>query len=323
MLRTPLCDLLGIDHPIIQAPIWPAASPELAAAVCNAGGLGSVAALWGSVERVTDHIARVRELTGRPFAVNHVVPFLDEATFAATLAARPAVVSFSLGHPAELVVRAHAAGAKVIHQVHTVQQAREALECGVDAIIAQGSEGGGQGLALGVGTMALIPQVVDVAGSIPVLAAGGVADGRGLAAALTLGAQGVNIGTRFVASSEASASDAWKELVLKTASEDVVRFEAWQEIFPAQKGAYAVSPRVLRSPFVDQWRGRPDEVRREAETLREQILAVVGEHRMDKLLPFAGQTAGMIQELAPAAQIVETLVADAERALRGALVWVT
>lgn len=323
MLRTRLCDLLGIEHPIIQAPIWPAAAPELAAAVADAGGLGSIAAIFGSAERVKQHIARVRQLTSRPFAVNHVVPFLDEEAFVATLEARPAVISMSLGDPGDLVTRAHAAGIKVVHQVHTVQQAREAAARGVDAIIAQGSEAGGQGMALGVGTMALVPQIVDAVSPIPVLAAGGIGDGRGLAAALALGAQGINMGTRFLASQEASASDTWKQQLLETRSEDAVRFEEWQVIFPTAQGAYPATPRVLRSAFVEEWRGRPEAVRKEAARLREEILAIVREQRLDALLPFAGQTAGMIHDVVTAEEIVHGIVAEAERALQGAVELIT
>jgi enoyl-[acyl-carrier protein] reductase II len=318
MLHTRFCELLGIEAPIIQAPIWPAASPELAAAVCNAGGLGSVAAVFGSPDRVMQHIARVRELSDRPFAVNHVVPFLNEEAFAATLKARPAVISLSLGKPDGLVDRAHAAGIKVAHQVHNVEQGKQAAAQGVDIIIAQGSEGGGQGMALGVGTMALVPQLVDAVGPIPVLAAGGIGDGRGLAAALVLGAEGVNIGTRFIASREASADDAWKQGVLTARSEDVIRFEVWQELFPKSENAYMVSPRVLRSAFVDKWQGRPEAVRQEAGHLKEEVLSVVREHRLDKLLPFAGQTAGMIRETLPAEEIVKRIVAEAAKALGNA-----
>jgi enoyl-[acyl-carrier protein] reductase II len=319
MLRTPFCTLFGVEHPIIQAPIWPAASPELAAAVSNAGGLGSIAAVFGSTERVRAHIESVRELTDRPFAVNHVMPFLNEEAFAYTLEARPAVISMSLGDPGDLVRRAHDAGALVIHQIHTVEQAEQVAEQGVDAIIAQGSEAGGQGLALGVGTMALVPQVADAVSPIPVLAAGGIADGRGLAAALVLGAQGANIGTRFIASDEASSSDEWRQRVLSSRSEDVVRFDEWREIFPpATPGAYAATPRVLPSPFVDEWRGRPDAVREAAPRLREELLAVVQEHRLDKVLLFGGQTAGLIDDVAPAETIVREIVAEAEQALTDA-----
>ena len=316
MLRTPVCDLLGIEVPIMQAAIWPATAPELVAAVSGAGGLGSIGAVFESAESVQRQMARVREITPRPFAVNHVVPLLDEAAFRATLEAKPAVVSFALGHPGELVERAHGAGAKVVHQVHTVGQARRAAELGVDVIIAQGSEAGGQGMALGVGAMALIPQVAEAVDPIPVLAAGGVADGRGLAAALVLGAQGANVGTRFLASEEATADEGWKRTILGAESEDAVRFEAWEGIFPpAGGGAYATVPRVLRTPFVEEWSGRTREARMEAERLRDEVLSAIRGRTTHELLPFTGQTAGMVHEVSPAGEIVERMVAEAERAL--------
>jgi enoyl-[acyl-carrier protein] reductase II len=317
MLRTPVCDLLGIEVPIMQAAIWPATSAELVAAVSEAGGLGSVGSVFESAESVQRQITRVREMTQRPFAVNHVVPLLDEEAFEATLEAKPAVISLALGDPAELVEQAHAAGAKVIHQVHTVEQARRVAELGVDVIIAQGSEAGGQGMALGVGAMALVPQVTDAVGPIPVLAAGGVADGRGLAAALVLGAQGANVGTRFLASHEASADEGWKRSILEAESEDVVRFETWKEIFPsAAEGAYETVPRVMRTSFVDEWQRRPEEARREAERLRGELMSVVRERRPHELVPFTGQTAGMIHDVLPAGEIVHGMVSEAEEALR-------
>jgi enoyl-[acyl-carrier protein] reductase II len=316
MLRTPLCDMLDMKVPILQAAIWPATAPELVAAVCNAGGLGSIGAVFESAESVQRQIARVREITPLPFAVNHVVPLLDEAAFRATLEAKPAVVSFALGYPGDLVERAHDAGAKVIHQIHTVGQARKAAELGVDVIIAQGSEAGGQGMALGVGAMALLPQVADAVDPIPVLVAGGVADGRGLAAALVLGAQGANVGTRFLASEEASAEEGWKQTILRSESEDVVRFDAWEGIFPpAGGGAYATVPRVLPTPFVEEWSGRAKEARREAERLRDEVLSAIRGHTTHELLPFAGQTAGLVHDILPAREIVERMVSEAELAL--------
>ncbi len=324
MLRTHLCDLLSIEHPVIQAAIWPAATPELVGAVSNAGGLGSLGAVFESAESLRRQLARVRELTRQPFAVNHVVPLLNEEAFALTLDAKPAVISFALGDPGNLVERAHAAGAKVIHQVHTVQQARQAAQRGVDVIIAQGSEAGGQGLALGASSLVLIPQVVDAVSPIPVLAAGGIADGRGLAAALVLGAQGANIGTRFLASEEASAAEAWKQAILTTESEDVIRFEVWQEILPsASSGAYPAVPRVLRTPFVEAWRQRPDDAQQQAEQLRGEIMAAVRERRIHELVPFAGQTAGLIHDIQPAAEIVRRIVAEAGQALQGAVRLIT
>jgi enoyl-[acyl-carrier protein] reductase II len=316
MLRTPVCDLLDMKVPIMQAAIWPATAPKLVAAVCEAGGLGSIGAVFESAESVKRQIARVREITPRPFAVNHVVPLLDEAAFRATLEAKPTVVSFAPGYPGDLVERAQDAGAKVIHQIHTVGQARKAAELGVDVIIAQGSEAGGQGMALGVGAMALLPQIADAVDPIPVLAAGGVADGRGLAAALVLGAQGANVGTRFLASEEASAEEGWKRTILQTESEDVVRFEAWEGIFPpAGDGAYATVPRVLRTPFVEEWLGRTQEARREAERLRDEVLSAIRGRTTHELLPFTGQTAGLVHDILPAGEIVERMVSEAELTL--------
>lgn len=317
MLRAPVCDLLGIEVPIMQAAIWPATSPELVAAVSEAGGLGSVGSVFESAESIQGQIARVREMTQRPFAVNHVVPLLDEEAFEATLEAKPAVISLALGDPAGLLERAHATGAKVIHQVHTVEQAKRVADLGVDVIIAQGSEAGGQGMALGVGAMALVPQVADAVDPIPVLAAGGVADGRGLAAALVLGAQGANVGTRFLASHEASADEGWKQSILEAASEDAVRFEAWKEIFPpAGGGAYVTVPRVMRTSFVEEWQRHPEEARREAERLRGELMSVVRARKPHELVPFTGQTAGMIHDVLPAGEIVREMVSEAEQALR-------
>jgi nitronate monooxygenase/enoyl-[acyl-carrier protein] reductase II len=319
MLHTPLCDVLGIEVPVMQAAIWPATAPQLVAAVSEAGGLGSIGSVFEPAESVERQIARVREITNKPFAVNHVVPLLDEEAFETTLRAGPAVVSFALGDPGGLVERAHAAGAKVVHQVHTVGQARRVAQLGVDAIIAQGSEAGGQGMSLGVGVMALVPQVVDAVHPIPVLAAGGVADGRGLAAALVLGAQGANVGTRFLASEEASADDSWKRGILATESEDVIRFEAWRQIFPpAGEDAYETVPRVMRTSFVEEWQRSPQEARREAERLRGEVISAIRQRKPHELLPFTGQTAGMIRDILPAAEIVRRMVAGAEQALERA-----
>jgi enoyl-[acyl-carrier protein] reductase II len=174
-------------------------------------------------------------------------------------------------------------------------------------------------MSLGVGAMALIPQVADAVAPIPVLAAGAVADGRGLAAALVLGAQGANVGTRFLASEEASANESWKRTILATESEDVVRFEVWKEIFPlASEGAYETAPRVMRTSFVEEWEHRPEAARREAERLRGALMSVVRERRVHELVPFTGQTAGMIHDVLPAAEIVRGMVSEAEEALRGA-----
>lgn len=318
MLRTPFTELFDIEAPLLQAAIPPAAAPELVAAVSEAGGIGSVAAVFASAEQIGSQIEAVRRLTDRPFVVNHVIPQLDEEALEATLEARPAAVSFALSDPGELVERVHAVGAKAIQQVHTVGQAREAAERGVDVIIAQGSEAGGMGLAGGVGALALVPQVVDAVAPIPVLAAGGVADGRGLAAALALGAAGANVGTRFLASAEAGTAEDWKQRILEIESEDTVRFETWGAFMPARPGSYDVVPRVIRSEFVAKWEHQPDEAGRQADRLREEMMAAMQEGSAYKLTPFTGQTAGLVDEVLPAAEIVRSMVSEAEEALAGA-----
>jgi enoyl-[acyl-carrier protein] reductase II len=207
----------------------------------------------------------------------------------------------------------------VIQQVHTVKQARGAAERGVDVIIAQGSEAGGQGMAAGVGAMALVPQVVEAVDPIPVAVAGGVADGRGLAAALALGAHGANVGTRFLASGEASCNPAWKEKIIAAESEDAIRFEAWSEFFPrAGESTYEVVPRVLRTPFVERWHRRPEEARAKADEIRAEIGAAVARRMTEELVPFTGQTAGLVEEVLPAREIVERMIGEAEQALERA-----
>lgn len=319
VLHTNFCELLEIEAPVLQAAIWPAASPELVAAVSESGALGSVAAVFGSADQVREQIERVRELTARPFVVNHVVPLLDAEAFEATLEARPAAVSFALGDPGALVERVQSAGLKAIHQVHTVAQAREAAERGVDLVIAQGAEAGGQGMAAGAGTMVLVPQVIEAVAPIPVLAAGGVADGRGLAAALALGAAGANVGTRFLASEEAGAEQGWKQRILEAKSEEAVRFETWSAIMPPAQGGYDVVPRVIRTDFVAEWERRREQAAAQAEPLREEIMGSVRQGRSHELTPFTGQTAGLIQKVLPAAEIVREMVNGAEQALQGAV----
>src|SRR5436309_2626363 len=249
VMRTRLCELLGIEYPIIQAGmgiVHPAHA--LVAAVSNAGALGSLGAALRSPSELREQIALIRERTTRPFAVNFVVSDFKEETFAAALDARPAVISLALGDPGDLVRRAHAAGALVVHQIHTVAQAVQAAGRGVDAVIAQGGEAGGFGQF--VSTLPLIPQVVDAVRPLPVVAAGGIGDGRGIAAALLLGAAGVNMGTRFLASVEAPIAEGWKKLIIAAQSEDAIKVELWNDISrsPMGRAGYGTVPRALRTP---------------------------------------------------------------------------
>lgn len=317
MLRTPLCDLLGIEFPVIQAGMGPFTAAELVAAVCNAGGLGSLGASQRPVDDLRRQLALTRTLTDRPFAVNHLVPTLNEEAFALTLEAQPPIISLALGDPGDLVKRAHDVGILVIQQVHTVKHARQAAEREVDVIIAQGGEAGGFGGM--VAALALLPQVVDAVRPIPVVAAGGIADGRGLAAALVLGAQGVNIGTRFLASVEAPISAGWKQAILAAESEDVVKVEVWNDIIPLPGGGgYGTVPRAVRTPFIEEWQQRRNDAKREAERLQSEVITALQQGRFHEIVPFAGQTAGLIREILPAGEIVRRIVTEAEEALKRA-----
>jgi enoyl-[acyl-carrier protein] reductase II len=317
MPRTVVCDLLGIEHPIMQGSLGPWTTAELPAAVSSAGGLGSVGTALLDRDRVSALIRRVRELTDRPFAVNFTArPFVEDV-FAAALDESPAVVSYALGDPQGLVDRAHDAGALFVQQVHTVDQAHAAADRGADVIIAQGSEAGGFGGT--VGALALLPQVADAVAPVPVLAAGGIADGRGLAAALVLGAQGVNIGTRFLASAEADVPESWKRRIAEARSDDAVKVEFADLVFPpTPAGGYSVTPRVLRTPFVDEWNAKPEQAAASAERLREELGTAIAERRPHELIPFSGQTVGLIDEVLPAGEIVRRIVAEAEEVLRSA-----
>ena len=314
MRRTPLCDLLGIDLPIIQAAMAACTSAELVSAVSNAGGLGTVASALVSIDDFRSLLARTARLTRRPFAVNHSIPFFNEEMFAATLAAKPAVISLALGDPGDLVARAHDEGIKVMQMVNTVAQAERAVADGVDIINAQGTEAGG--FSGTISTMILVPQVVDAVGAVPVVASGGVFDGRGFVAALALGAQGVALGTRFLASVEAPVDDAWKRSILGARSEQVVRVPGWKEVFPltASRG-YDVAPNTLETSFTEECDGARGAGADEAARLHGRLMRAVREGRFLDLVPLTGQTAGAIREIERADDIVRRIAAEAAAAL--------
>lgn len=327
MLHTTLCDLFGIEYPIIQAGMGVFTSAELVAAVSNAGGLGSLGTglrpaatlrsdiLLRPVTSLKDELPKVRQLTSRPFAVNITLAQPSEELFSQVLQTKPPVISFALGDPGEMVTRSHAAGSLVMHQVTTVDQAVQAAERGVDVIIAQGGEAGG--FSGSVSTMALVPQVVDAVRPVPVVAAGGIADGRGLAASLLLGAQGVNVGTRFLASVEAPISNTWKRAIVEAKAEDAIKVEVWNDIFSRWEKAYDTVPRAIRTAFIEKWQRTSEIAKEEADRLRAEVLSAIQQGKMEEYIPWAGQSVGLVREVLPAADIIKRMIVDAENTLRG------
>jgi enoyl-[acyl-carrier protein] reductase II len=317
MLKTPLCDLYGIEVPIILAPMGTCTSAELAAAVSNAGGLGGIGSLFRTTAAVKRDIDVVRKLTSRPFAVNHIPQTLDPEAFRYTLEARPKVISFALADPGDLMRQAHDVGSLVMLQVTTVAQAVQAAERGVDVIIAQGGESGGY--CGEVSTMTLVPQVVDAVSPVPVVAAGGIFDGRGIAAALMLGAVGVNLGTRFITCVEAPAPEEWKQAIVAAKSEEARKVDVINDISPLPGTAgFGTVPRSLPTAFLDEWGGKREEAARDRDRLRGQIVSTTQAGRPHEHVLWAGQTAGGIKEILPVGEIIRRLMAETEAALAGA-----
>ena len=313
MLKTPLCDLFGIEVPIILAPMGTCTSAELAAAVSNNGGLGGIGSLFRTTASVKRDIDVLKKLTNKPFAINHIPQTLDPEVFRHALAARPAVISFALDDPGDLVRQAHDAGSCVMLQVTTVAQATQAAERGVDVIIAQGGEAGGY--CGEVSTMTLVPQVVDAVSPIPVVAAGGIFDGRGIAAALMLGAAGVNLGTRFIATQEAPAPEEWKQAIAQARSEDAIKVDVLNDISPLPGTAgFGTVLRSLHTPFLDEWSAKREEARRNRERLRQKIVSTTQAGQPHATLLTAGQSAGGIKDIPSVAELMRRLVAETEAA---------
>jgi len=251
VLKTDLCRALGIEHPVFCAGIGAAAGAELVAAVSNAGGCGvlGTASLPGKFVRA--EIERLKGLTDKPFGVNLVLPLLRKGQVEACFDEQVPILVLFWGDPAPYVDEAHRCGIKVLLQVGSVSEAVAGAEAGVDAIIAQGVEAGGHVK----GTTAisvLLPTIVDAVAPLPVIASGGIADGRGLVAALSLGAQGISIGTRFLASAEARAADAYKARIVMANAEDTVYTEQCNV-------GWANAPhRVLRTAAIERRRDPVD-----------------------------------------------------------------
>jgi nitronate monooxygenase len=311
-LRSALTDKFGIEHPIVLAPMGGVAGGRLAAAVAEGGGLGMIGGGRGNAEWLQRECALAASGTERPWGIGLLSWAIDQGTLAAAIAWRPAAIMLSFGDPAPFAPAIHDAAIPLIVQVTSMAEARRALDVGADVVVAQGTEAGGHGG--GRSTLPFVPAVVDVAGAVPVLAAGGIADGRGLAAALVLGAAGAVIGTRFEATTEAllDAEEA-KAIVAAGASDtilgrvaDVAADAGWPAVYPA---------RTLRNAFTDTWQNREDELGDDDEALRE-FRAGVDRADMDYVPVWAGEAVDLITEVPSASALVGRIGAEAVDALK-------
>jgi nitronate monooxygenase len=292
-----------------------AAGGSLAAAVSNAGGFGLIGGTTpDGPDGLRKMIRDARDRTDRPFGVGFISSFPGlEDLVRTALEEGVAAIAHSFADPAPYVAAAHDRGIKVLLQVQTVGQAKAAVRAGVDLIAAQGTEAGGHtGYS---GGLAFVPAVVDAAEGIPVVAAGGVADGRGLAAALMLGAEGVWVGTRFVASEEAM-TPAWaQERVVEAGADDTVLTRAY-DLTTGAAFPKGIGDRVLRNAFTEAWHGRDEAVWENREELAVQVVAAIPEGEASVAPVRAGVAAGLIHEILPAGEIVRRMAAEAERILR-------
>jgi enoyl-[acyl-carrier protein] reductase II len=313
MISSPICELLGIDYPVFQGGMAWISDGELAAAVSNAGGLGIISAGNASAERVRLQIRRCRELTDRPFGVNVMLmsPKVDEV--AAMLAEEQVpVLTTGAGNPAKYMAAWREAGSKVIPVIASSAMARMMTKVGAVAVIAEGGESGGH---VGeISTMALVPQVCDVT-DLPVIAAGGIGDGRGMAAALMLGACGVQMGTRFLVAEECNVHPTYKAKILKAKDIDTIR-----------TGIRLGHPvRSLKTPFSRSYAKLEYTIQNDEELAGQatgalRLAAVEGDEERGCFL--AGQIAGMISREQSAADIVHEVCAEAEELLKVAPQWV-
>ncbi|MBU6371745.1 MAG: nitronate monooxygenase family protein [Alphaproteobacteria bacterium] len=311
-LKTPLCELLGVQHPIMLAGMGGVSYAELVAAVSNAGGYGVLGMAGTGPEFIREQMQKVRKLTDKPFGVDLLAATPDQLTAAVDVIIAEGATSFvaGLGVPMPIMEKLKKAGLKVMVVCGAVKHAIKAEQAGCDAVICQGGEGGGHtGL---VGTMPFVAQAVEAV-KIPVVAAGGIYDGRGLAAALTLGAQGVWVGTRFIASVEAHAGEMYREAVVTASDEDTVRTRC-----------YSGKPmRVKKNAYVEDWERRPQDIQafpmQAMVSVRNGAMGGIGGQieglDADKSCFAMGQSAGGVRKVQPAAEIVAQMIADAEAAL--------
>ncbi len=305
-MKNRICDLLGIEYPIIQGGMAWVATAELAAAVSNGGGLGLIAAGGAPAEVVREQIIKCRELTDKPFGVNVMLmsPFAEDV-MQVIIEEKPAVVATGAGNPGKYMEPLKAAGIKVMPVIASVAMAQKMEKQGADAVIAEGTEAGGH---IGeITTMCLTPQVADAV-SIPVICAGGIADVRGAAAAFALGADGIQVGTRFICSDECLAHDNYKQAVIKAKDRDAV-------VTGRSTGAPV---RALKNKLTKEYQ-RLEKENASAEEIEELGVGglrrafLEGDTQMGSLM--AGQSAAMVKKIEPCADIIKSYFADIDMIL--------
>jgi enoyl-[acyl-carrier protein] reductase II len=314
MIKSPVCELLGIDYPILQGGMAWISDGKLAAAVSNGGGLGIISAMNADADYLDGQIDIARSLTDKPFGVNIMLmsPFADAV--ARTAAERGvSVVMTGAGNPSKYMKLWLGAGVRVVPVVASVAMARLVERAGASAVIAEGGESGGH--VGDTSTLVLVPQVCDAV-SVPVIAAGGIADGRGLAAALMLGACGAQVGTRFLVADECSVHDNYKDKIIK--ANDIATIVTGKRLGHPVR---SLKTPFSRSYFKSEYDGATSDEALEALGVGALRLAAIEGDAERGCFP-AGQAAGMVKKRQPAAEIISELVSGAEAVLKGAGAWV-
>ncbi len=319
MIHTRICDLLGIPHPIVLGGMGNATTAPLVAAVSNAGGFGTLGTSGFDAATLDQEIAAIHERTDKPFGINHLLFQLKEDMYGVTLRARPTLVALAWARREQnlrgYIQRAHDAGAKVMYMAGEVPEARRAAEAGADILVAQGSEAGGH-----VGWMAslpLVPMMVKALAPVPVLCAGGIADGCGLAAALALGAEGVLLGTRFLATHESPLHANFKQAIVDSDGHDTVLTEipdlAGQRVWP---GAMS---RAKRNRFIERWAGREWAIRQNAAEIGKELAKARAAGDIDNASLSYGQDAGLIESIKSVKEVIQDIIVEAEHIISGRL----
>ncbi len=301
-MQNRVTDLLGVEYPIVQAPMGYIARAQLASAVSNAGGLGVIETSSGQLDQVRGEIEKMRDLTDKPFGVNIAQLFVRD----------PGIVDFvhdqgvrfvttSAGDPGVFTDALHEAGITVFHVVPNLRSALKAVAAGVDGIVAEGGEGGGFKSSRDVASMVLVPLVCSRV-EVPVIAAGGIVDGRAMAAAFALGAEGVQMGTRMVSAAESPVHDNYKQLIVESPETGTVFLNRWH------KPGF----RVLATPRSEAYERLDEQV---ALGTLDGILRLYFEGDLDAAFAFGGQVAGRVDEVKPVAQIIRETIDEFQQVI--------